>query len=251
VMLGALRLAVRDRLLVVNPAAGAKRPTAKPTEVNDLHAPCWSGTEARQFLKAAKEAGPQPSALFSLAIDTGARKGELLGLRWADVDLEAGLVRIHRQLDGMEEKGPLFGPTKTKRGRTVEISAETVTRLRLHKSTQAELKLKNRRTYRDYGLVFAKQPEDLQTQKMHIGDPADTLCERAYDRLITAAGLRRITFHGLRHTCATLLLQAGTPVTTVSKRLGHSTVSMTLNIYSHVMPGDQAGAAATMGGILY
>jgi integrase len=160
-------------------------------------------------------------------------------------------VTIKHQLDGMGETGPVFGPTKTKKSRVVEIGAESVARLRTHKRAQAEVKLKNRTSYRDHGFIFAKEPADLQTPTMHLGDPADTLCERAYERLMTAAGVRRITFHGLRHTCATLLLQAGTPITVVSRRLGHSTVSMTLDIYSHVMPGDQAGAAAKMGSILY
>ena len=125
--------------------------------------------------------------------------------------------------------------------------------LRRHKSAQAELKMANRKGVQDHGLVFAKEYGDLANRTDMIGLPiqANNLGERQFARLIKAAKVKRITFHGMRHTCATLLLQAGEPVHVVSKRLGHARVEITLNTYAHVLPDMQQQAAATMGGILF
>jgi integrase len=111
----------------------------------------------------------------------------------------------------------------------------------------------NRTTYHDLGLVFAKEYGHLTNRTDMIGLPiqANNLGERQFSRLIKAAKVKRITFHGMRHTCATLLLQAGEPVHVVSKRLGHARVEITLNTYAHVLPDMQQQAAATMGAILH
>jgi integrase len=111
----------------------------------------------------------------------------------------------------------------------------------------------NRRTYRNLGLVFAKEYGDLTNRADLIGLPlqANNLGERQFARLITAAKVKKITFHGMRHTCATLLLQAGEPVHVVSKRLGHARVEITLNTYAHALPDMQRQAATTMGVLLH
>ena len=97
-----------------------------------------------------------------MALDTGARKSELGGLRWSDVDLDAATITIAQQITGTGPE-PTFGPTKTGRTRAVSIGAETVALLRDHKSRQAEIKMRNRKVYSDFGLVFAKEWDDLQT----------------------------------------------------------------------------------------
>jgi len=127
---------------------------------DDVLRHCWEAEEARRFIAAAKELGAQPAAFYTLALDSGARKGELCGLKWNDLDLDTGTVAIVRQLikPGPE---PLFGPLKNGESRTISVAAETVTLLRKHKAHQAELKLANRAQYHDHGLVFAKEWEHL------------------------------------------------------------------------------------------
>lgn len=249
----ALRKAVKDRLLTRNPAADLDHtPKRRKAPAEDARVNCWTAGEAKTFLAAAKAAGPQAAALYTVAIDSGARKGELCGLRWEDVDLDRGRIRIVQQLvtPGPE---PVFGPPKNGLARDVTLSAETLDLLKQHKRAQAALKMANRTTYRDFGLVFAKEYGDLTNRADMIGLPLQSnhLGERQFARLVKAAEVKRITFHGMRHTCATLLLQAGEPVHVVSKRLGHARVEITLNTYAHVLPDMQEQAAATMGALLH
>jgi len=108
----------------------------------------------------------------------------------------------------------------------------------------------NRTTYKDLGLVFAIEPEDQQTPDAKLGNPCPALTKRHYARVIKAAGVRRIKVHGPRHTSATLLLAAGVPIQVVAQRLGHSQVSMTLDVYAHALPDMQRDAAAKLGAVL-
>jgi integrase len=249
----ALRKAVKERLLAMNPATDLDHPPRRAKEASqDARLNCWTAAEARTFLVAAKAAGPQEGALYATALDSGARKSELCGLQWSDVDLEQGMIRIIRQLT-KPGPDPTFGPPKNGCSRDVRLASETIELLRHHKRAQAELKMANRTTYHDLGLVFAKEYGDLTNRKDMIGLPlqANNLGERQFSKIIKAANVKRITFHGMRHTCATLLLQAGEPVHVVSKRLGHARVEITLNTYAHVLPDMQKQAAATMGALLH
>ncbi len=168
------------------------------------------------------------------------------------MDLDAGKMRIVQQLLTAGHT-PTFGPTKTGRPRTVSLGAQTVELLRAHKQHQAEVKMANRTAYNDTGLVFAKDWPDVHRAGDMLGSPLQmsTLGQREYAKLIKAANVPRIKFHGLRHTCATLLLKAGQPVHVVSERLGHSKVSMTMEVYAHVLPDMQTEAAATLGALLH
>ena len=208
--------------------------------------------EARAFLVTAKKAGTQPAALYALALDSGASKNELCGLQWTDLNLEAGTVTFVRQLVKLGPK-PELGPIKNDVPRTADISAETAAFLREHKRSQAELKMRNRVTYRDLGMVFAREWSDLHGREASLGLPllSNNLGQREFAKIITAAKVKTITIHGLRHTSATLLLKAGVPPQVVQRRLGHKRIEMTLGIYAHVLPSMQQDAARRLGALLH
>jgi excisionase family DNA binding protein len=212
IMHGALAAAIRARLVTHNVA---KLVVGKP------HAPaghagaiehCWTAEEAATFLVVAKAAGSQPAAFYTLALDSGMRKSELCGLLWADVDLTDARIRVRQQLL-TGGASPTFVPVKGKQARTIDIAPETVELLKTHRKQQAALKMRNRLRYRDHGLVFAKQWSDVGRTHDVLGDPlqVNNLGQREYASLIKAADVRPIKFHGLRHTCATLLLAAEVP----------------------------------------
>jgi integrase len=219
---------------------------------DDILRHCWEVEEARLFIAAAKEQGPQPAAFYTLALDTGARKGELCGLKWIDLDLDTGTLAIVRQLI-KPGPDPMFGPLKSGESRTISIAPETVTLLRRHKAHQAELKLANRTHYHDHGLVFAKEWEHLRRHGGTLGHPLqmNNIGQNEYRRIIQAAGVRPIKLHGLRHTCATLLLQASVPIKVVQERLGHKKIEITLNIYAHALPSMQQDAAAKLAALIH
>jgi integrase len=215
---------------------------------------CWEAHEARDFLAAAKLAGEHPAAFYSLALDSGARKGELCGLQWGDLDFEKGAVTFVRQLIETDEKGaPVYGPIKNDMPRTVDLSAETIALLKDHKRRQAELKMANRTIYKDHGLVFAKEWGERFQLKDFLGLPlqANNMGEREFARIIKAAKVKRISIHGPRHTSATLLLKAGVAPHVVQQRLGHKRIEMTLGIYAHALPSMQQDAARRLGALLH
>ena len=248
----ALKAAALEGLVFRNVASlviGKPRARRDPDAV--IHQ-CWTADEARAFLAVAQAAGPQPAALFTLALETGMRKGELCGLKWSDVDLAVGTVRVVRQL---QSPGPeiTFGPPKNGQPRTVDLSVEMIRLLLEHKRAQAELKMRHRASYHDHGLVFAKEWGDLHKREDSLGRPLqkNNLGQREFARLIKTAHVRPITFHGLRHTCATLLLGAGVAAKVVQERLGHKRIEITLGIYAHVLPGMQRAAADQIGALLH
>jgi integrase len=169
-----------------------------------------------------------------LAITTGLRRGELLGLKWDDVDLERGTLRVGRSL--VREGGRhTVGETKTRRGRRqVNLTPRTVNALKAHRKRQLEEKMRLVGTYEDRGLIFSTT----------IGTPVnpENLVNRSFKPLLKKAGLPEIRFHNLRHTCATLLLGRGVHPKLVQELLGHATIAMALDTYSHYLPsmGDQA-----------
>ena len=212
---------------------------------------CWEANHARHFLEVAKQESNQTAAFYSLALDSGMRKGELCGLGWKNLDLENSKVTVSESLvkSGME---PVIDSTKTGRPRVIDIGPVTVALLRKHKASQTELKLANRKAYRDFGLVFAREWNDLQ-HGCPLGKPFSltSINPHSFDPLIKKAGLPRITFHGLRHTMATLLLAAGEYPKVVQERLGHRRIETTMNVYAHVLPTMQQDAAVKMDAILH
>jgi integrase len=165
--------------------------------------------------------------------------------------LDARQIQIVRQLV-KPGAPPLLGPPKNGTPRSITLMPKTVDLLRRHKAYQAEIKLANRNVYQDFGLVFAKDWWGMKRRQDTLGHPlqSNNIGQGEFKRLIAAAGIKQIKFHGLRHTCATLLLQAGVPVHVVQERLGHKRIEVTLGIYAHVLPSMQQDAAARLEAVL-
>jgi integrase len=248
---GALKAAQRADLVVRNVSELVNgKPRARKSQAAQRD--CWDSVDAQSFLATVKiHADAQWAAFYKLALDSGARKAELVGLDWKDVSLDTAKITIRRQL-AKPGPTPVFGPPKNGKSRTIDITPGTVQLLAAHRRHQAEVKMANRATYHELGLVFAKDWPDATCRRDQIGDPLSLshVGQKHFKRLVTMAAVKPITFHGLRHTMATLLLQAGTPARVVQERLGHEKIAITLEIYGHVLPSMQQDAAAKLEALL-
>jgi integrase len=234
VLRNALQNAMREDLLTRNVAALVRAPQPAAREFTP-----WSVDDAVTFLGAA--AGHPLHAAFVLVITLGLRRGEVLGLGWEHVDLEAGTVRIRRQLQRVGGELRL-GDVKTRRsGRVVPLPDLCVRALRRRKADQAADRLAAGDGWVDNGLVFTtKHGTPIEPRNM----------ARAFDLLSEKAGLRRIRLHDTRHTCASLLAAAGVHPRTVMSILGHSQIAVTMNFYTHVTTEEQRTAVGLLGGLL-
>ncbi len=227
----ALAQAVRWSMIPRNVADAVKAPRPAPKEMRPL-----SPGQARKLLQASR--GHRLEALYLLAVHTGMRQGELLALKWEDVDLNAGVIRVKRTLT--RDGGRIsLGEPKTRRSRrTVHLTGAAAEALRSHLERQLEDIGRLGDRYRDHGLVFTSG----------VGTPIHPthLRRRSFVPLLEAAGLPRIRFHDLRHTCATLLLARNVHPKYVQELLGHATVAITLDTYSHVIPGMGTQTARAM-----
>jgi len=254
VLFSALKKAIRTDLLARNIMERVDGIPRRQRNHEDLLAHCWTAEEAARVLAAAKASSPQDHAFYQLALVCGLRKGELGGLKWGDIDFDAGTLKVFRTL--LKPKGedgkPVFGLTKTGAVRTIVLDNDAVRLLREHRRTQNESRLKNGAAYHDHQLVFCKQLADMTKKHDVIGDALqiNNIGERGFARIIKAAKVRRIRFHDMRHTAATLALMAGVPAKVVQERLGHKRIEMTLDIYSHVLPTMQADAAERVAALL-
>lgn len=227
----ALNQAVKWNMLNFNPTDGVDRPRVPKYQIEPL-----TVEEARKFLDTAKEMGDPFYPLFVLAISTGMRAGELLGLEWEDVDLKNSRLSVRHTL--INKTKTLAEPKTAKARRVIELTGLAVDVLKDHRKKQTEARLQESAWDSTYNLVFPTG----------IGTPFDHshLTQRHFHPILEQAGLRKIRFHDLRHTAATLLLQAGEHPKVVQEMLGHSTISMTLDTYSHVIPSMQKEAARKM-----
>lgn len=226
----ALEQAVRWGLVARNVADAIDPPRAERKEMRTL-----DRDQAVQFLQAARETDHYP--LYLAAVTTGMRQGELLALQWADVDLKAGTASVRRTLRRASDP-PVFDTPKSAKGvRQIVLLTELVTELRRLRKVQAADRLRLGPEYHDYGLIFA-QPDGRPLSPRTIYDE--------FKRLLSRAKLPPIRFHDLRHTHASLMLAQGVNLKVVSERLGHSTVAITGDIYSHVLPTLQEQAAAVL-----
>ena len=229
----ALKAAVSDGLIPRNAAAGVKLPRIANEEINPLTA-----EEARRLLETTKGTSDRLEALYVLALNTGMRQGELLALRWDDLNLERGILRVRRTLT-RQNRSFVLGEPKTKNSRrTIRLTAAAVDTLRAHLARQLVEMERVGSLYQPGGLVFA-------TETGTIINPSN-LRNRSFKPLLRQAGLPSIRFHDLRHTCATLLLGKDVNLKIVSEMLGHSSISITLDIYSHLLPDMQEKAAKAL-----
>ena len=222
--------AVREELVERNVAAVVRAPRVAHVEVRP-----WSPEEAGQFLAAV--AHHRLYALFAVGVAVGVRKGELLALRWLDVDLESGLIHVRQNVQRLPG-GLVFGPPKSaKSRRTIPLPATSMKVLRAHRAGHAAEMLALGPPWVDSGLVFTSSVGT-------VIEPRNLT--RFFDEQIAKAGIRRIRFHDLRHTCASMLLAQGVPARVVMDVLGHSQLAITTDLYSQVMPTALREAADAM-----
>ena len=192
----------------------------------------WTGDQLRRFLDAMADHELYP--LYLLAATTGMRRGEIAGLPWRNVDLDAARVTVNQQIVSVQYKlieSDLKTPTSR---RSIDLDPRTVAELRRHRRRQLEERMATGQRGDD-GYVFAKPG----------GSPIHPdLISQTFERAVAKLDLPRIRLHDLRHTHATILLQQNVHPKVVSERLGHSSVAFTMTVYQHVMPGLQAQAAS-------
>jgi integrase len=227
VLRAALNQAMKWSLIARNPAALVDPPRIPRNEIRPL-----SAEEARRFLETAKS--KRFEALYTLALYSGLRRGEILGLRWCDVDLEARAIRVNQAIQRVGGKLQA-AETKTERSRrTLALPASVDAALRRHRARQAQERLIAGPVWQDTGLVFTSR----------IGTPVEPRnLHRDFVRVLAIAKVTRIRFHDLRHSTASLLLAQGVPLRTIMEQLGHSSISLTANTYAHVMPAAMRDAA--------
>ncbi len=221
-----------DGLIPRNVAASVKAPRPGKKEIRPL-----TQDQAREFLKAAR--GDRFEALCVLAIHCGLREGELLGLKWDDLDLDAGTLAVRRTLSETKERGHVFEPPKNGKGRNIKLAVGATKTLKRHRKVQLEERMRLAGLWEDHGLVFPNQVGKTVNAK--------NLTARSFKPLLERAGLlHSVRVHDLRHTCATVLLKMGQHPKFVQELLGHANISITLDTYSHVLPGMGDGLADAM-----
>ena len=235
ILRSALTQAVKWRLITHNPLVSVELPRQMRREMHAL-----APQDASRLLDAAQS--DRWHALWVLLVTTGLRPSEALALRWTDLDGER--IRVQRTL--VRHPGlawSLQEPKTSRSRRTVALPKSAVRALQQHKAKQNEEKLRAGSDYEDHGLIFASRH----------GTPLDgrLLVRRCFKPLLQAAELPDIRLYDLRHTCATLLLAAGDNPKIVSERLGHSTITLTMDTYSHVLPDMQQASAEKLEGMLF
>lgn len=234
----ALDAAVRKGLLAVNPADLADKPKVAPSDVTE---DVWSPETMTVFLEATRTHREHP--IWHLACMTGLRRAELAGLQWGDIELDAGVLSVRRSRTLVDGMPVVKAPKSATSRRTIDLDGETVATLRAWKVAQLEERLRAGTAWEPGEWVFTNE----------IGEPwrPDTLTRALVD-IVKALGLPYTDMKGLRHAHATAMLKAGTHPKIVQERLGHASISVTMDIYSSVLPGMQREAvdrlAAMMGG---
>ncbi|MGW2038340.1 tyrosine-type recombinase/integrase [Streptomyces virginiae] len=236
VLKSALEHAVREEEITRNVARNVRTGTPRPRRFEPLTA-----DEARQFLAAARD--DRLFALYELALRTGLRKGELLGLQWEDLDLHGGTASIRRTLQHTQTGGLTALPTKTRASeRRIALPGECIRSLKEHREAWEGERESVAGDWKDSGLVFSTP----------TGGPIDPAnLNRHFRALLNRAGLRRIRFHDLRHSTATLLLEQGVELVVIKELLGHAHIGVTATVYAHVRLRLQRDAIDLLGRALH
>jgi integrase len=226
----ALNHAVRMDLVKRNVAMQVQTPRAPRHEISPL-----TPEQARRLLNVARS--HRLGALFSVALALGLRQGEALGLRWQDVNLDDGTLRVVNQLQRVDGELRLVPPKSEQSRRTIAIPDAVIQQLRTHRIAQLQERLAAGENWVDSGHVFTSE----------VGTPLDDAnVRRIFKRLLQQAGLPAIRYHDLRHSTASLMLAQNVHPRIVMETLGHSQISLTMNTYSHVAPQLQREAANRM-----
>lgn len=241
ILKAALGDAVDQGLIATNPAAKAKPPSARSAKSPEIHP--WTGRQLAAFLEWCRTTRASQAVAYHVLAYTGARRGEVLALRWRDLDLDAARLSIRRSVGVVKTKGQpellVEGPTKSARPRVIDLDAGTIETLRRWRLERAQLSLQ---LVKDDALIFAT----IEGTHLHPERFSRLFGEKVQQcrRKLGDEGPPLISVHDLRHTHASLLLAAGEQIKVVSERLGHASVAITHEIYEHVIPGMQAAAAA-------
>lgn len=231
----ALNDAVRWGHLARNPASLAEPPKPRTAEMK-----VWNAEQLREFLAFCRD--DRLYAAWLLLVTTGMRRGEVLGLSWQHVDLKRARLSVVRTLTVVDYHHVEFSEPKTAKGRrSVALDAATVDTLRAHRKQQLEERVAWGPDWQETGLVFTRE------------DGSEIHPERFtswFEQLSRDAGLPRIRLHDLRHSYATAALGAGIPAKVVSERLGHASIAITLDTYSHVLPALQEDAASVVASVI-
>ncbi|MEX1071768.1 MAG: tyrosine-type recombinase/integrase [Anaerolineales bacterium] len=225
-----LNQAVRLGLLHLNPDDATSPPKPQEKEMRTL-----DQEQVQRFLLRAMNKGLKDFAFYFFLLATGVRQGEVLGLKWDDIDFGKRTVKIVRQVKRFPGGGFEFVPPKTKNGyRTIKLGKETVQILQKHYASQLDEKAAVGSDWKEHGLIFPSR----------AGTPLNpNNVVRAYRLLLHEAELPVVRFHDLRHTAASLMLNNGIDVFVVSRRLGHAKASITLDVYGHLLANNQERSA--------
>lgn len=233
----ALADAARWNLLQRNVADQADPPTIRSTAPEMK---TWTADELAQFLDFVSD--DRLYAAWVVAATAGLRRGEVLGLRWIDIDLNASRLSVQQTLVSVAYETRFSVPKTARSRRSVSLDATTVAALRAHRKRQLEERMSWGQAYRDSGLVVTREDGTLVHPDRFT---------QMFDKHVKDAGLPRIRLHDLRHTHATLALAAGVHPKVVSERLGHATVAFTLDVYSHAVPALQEEAADRIAALIF
>jgi integrase len=202
----------------------------------------WTVDQARRFLDHVAAKDLQAHVLFALVLSSGLRRGEAIALRWSDVDLDAGALRVVRSIITVGGQVQVSEP-KTARGRRrIALDPTTVGLLRRQRARQVQRQLLAGALWREDDLVFSRD-DGTSLRPDHVS--------RSFARFAKTADVPVNRLHDARHTAASFMLAAGVPAKVASERLGHSSISLTLDTYSHVLPGLDEDAAARTASLVY
>jgi integrase len=234
VLRNALNYAVGQGLLTRNPASLAEPPRAAKHVVEPL-----SPAQCLQLLEGVRGSRAEP--IYAVAIATGLRQGELLGLRWEDLDLDAGCLHVRRALQRVAGDWQLVEPKSATSLRTLALPMVAISALRGHRLRQIEERMAAGGQWQDWNLVFATR----------LGRPLDgSRVTHEFKAALGSLGLPPKRFHDLRHSCASLLVAQGVPIRVVMETLGHSDIRLTMNTYSHVSLEVSREAATRIDAVL-